>query len=88
MSPKSEEHEHELILRQPDSSDRRDLGDVNTDLFYKTESAFYAFAARSNMPDPSKSPMEKHADMFLKTRAIPAKTLNLKPESDMTSRRL
>lgn len=86
MSPK-DEHEHALNLQQPDSSDRQNL-EVNTDLFYKTESAFYAFAARSSLPETGKSPIDKHADMFLKTRAIPAKTLNLKPETSMTSRRL
>ena len=87
MSPK-DEHEHE-ILQEPGSSDRQNLEGVNTDLFYKTESAFYAFAARSNMPDSTKTPIEKHADMFLKTRAIPAKTLNLiQPDTPLTSRRL
>lgn len=77
MSPKNE-HERELNQEKYNS-------DVNTDLFYKNEDAFYAFAARSSITEVDKNPIERHAEKFMHSKAIPAKTLNLKTEAELTS---
>ena len=71
---------------EPELNLRLSNAEVNPDLFFKTDSAFYAFAKASmNQPSISqpvigRTQKRNAQDKAVPCQAIPAKTLNLMPE--------